>query len=585
MEPRISKGKTIALLLAILALGGWLRLDGVLDRGPYISDEADYVSEARFLVTGAHALAESLRIKARENREGVDIWTYDEQADRIAEGTEGLALKYGRPGHVLLIALAMEILEPDDSAGAVVSALFGTASILVLFLLGRALYSTRVGLIAALLFAVSGYHVWFSRALFAEANTVFFLLVSLLFYVRSRRDSAVSGLVPVALAGLFCGLGFVVHHRLYVLLLFLWAFEAHLWLAERDRPSETKINRALYLNLSVAVPIILMEIPYYLAAVVLRNFGEALPFQTYLEQVVKMIGFQAGYLAIFRSLWSWSNVATYPYLFFKMDGLIPLVLMATGLVTLLRRRSRADLMVLALLLVPLAYYTMTMPVLRYGVVVLPFACLAAANSVLFTGPASLDSRRGRLAWIAIAAVAVLVAGSIKSREISDVHAGYREAMETLGNRGDLKHISNYVHPCRVYAGFENTEPFPTSWEAFHDLRQRGFNTWVSVGFVRFFEPYLAELKEIYQAETAAIEDAAEIEGAVETGLTPIASVDNPFGGSLQNLFEVNYRFADTLAYVRDAKKNKAGLIEIYDIRPLVEKAAGERDPRGKESPE
>ena len=108
---------------------------------------------------------------------------------------------------------------------------------------------------------------------------------------------------------------------------------------------------------------------------------------------------------------------------------------------------------------------------------------------------------------------------------------------------------------------------------------------MSVGFVRFFQPYLEELKEIYRHETAAIEEAAEIEKTVESSLTPIARIDNPFGGSIQNLFEVNYRFSDTLAYIRDAETNKAGLIEIYDIRPLVDKAAEARGPRREESSE
>ena len=582
---------TIALLLGIVILGAAVRWPGISSCGPVIADGADYTSEARFLHTGVRALAESFRVYQRERREGVNHWIYAEQATAMKAGTEGLPLKYGRPGHVLFLALVMELLGPVDYAGAVVSAFFGTLSIPLLFLLGRRLYGDRAGLLAALALAVSGYHVHYCRTAMTETDSLFFLLVTVFFYVGSRRPPTAGGhYLRIALTGLFCGVGFVVHHRLLLLLLLLWVLEAHFWWRDREAGFREKAVRWILLHLFFALPILLTEAPYYGAIIALRNLQAHLPFQTYLEQVLKMVGYQTAYLAVFKLFASPANYLSFPYLFWKVDGPVHALAYLVGVALLLRRRSREDLFVLLFFLFPVLYYSSSMPVMRYGAFALPFGALAAAWG-LFGVPAlgfgTGDPARPRLGGKAAVAAGLLlvVSGGIFSVRGARIDAGFREAMAWVLDRGDGKHISTYIHPCRVYAGMEETASPPGSEADLRRLYDEGHRYWVAVGFTRFFHQYIerfALTRPEGSPERAVIETAAATSRRVEEGLDPVAVIPNPFGASIRNLFEVNYNFRDTLEYLSEADRNGAGEIRIYDLDDLYGPAGSQMSPIGQD---
>jgi len=572
--------RTAVLLLGIVLLGAALRWHGITACGPVIADGADYISETRFLHTGVRALAESFRTFQRERREGKDLWVYAEQAARMKEATEGLALKYGRPGHVLFIALAMEIVGPVDYAGALVSAFFGTLSLFVLFILGRQLYGDRAGLLASLALATSGYHIYYSRSAMTEADSLFFLLVAVSFYIASRRRGAAGGrYATTALAGLFCGIGFVVHHRLLLLLLLFWILEGHFWWKDREVGRPEKAVRWVLLHVCFTVPILMTEAPYYAAILALRNFHTHLPFQTYLEQVFKMVGYQTGYLAIFKLFASRANFLTYPYLFWKLDGPVHAAAYLTGALILIRRRRLEDLFILLFFLLPLLYYSSSMPVMRYGAFSLPFGALAAAGG-LFGLPRAC-TEQGSRPWpglgrraATLAALLMIASSAIFSLRGSRIEAGYREAMTWVMDRGDGKHISTYIHPCRVYAGMENTAVPPGNEAELRSRYQDGYRYWVAVGFTRFFYKYLHRFALTLPGgspERSAIEELSRVAHRVEDGLVPVAVISNPFGASIQNLFEVNYNFFDTTDYLARAGESGADVIRIYDLAEYFDK--------------
>ena len=580
-QPNSHTKRTAVLLLGIVLLGAALRWHGITACGPVIADGADYISEARFLHTGARALAESFRTYWREHRGGEDLWVYAEQAARMSEATEGLALKYGRPGHVLFIALVMEIFGPVDYAGAIVSAFFGTLSLVVLFLLGRQLYGNHAGLVASLALATSGYHVYYSRSALTEADSLFFLLVTVALYVASRRPPLTGGrYIATALAGLFCGIGFVVHHRLLLLLLLIWILEAHFWWRVREIGRTEKAVRWVLLHVGFAVPILLAETPYYASILVLRNFQAHLPFQTYLEQVLKMVGYQTGYLAIFKLFASPANFLTYPYLFWKIDGPVHAAAYLAGALILLRRRRLEDIFVLLFFLLPLLYYSSSMPVMRYGAFSLPFGAIAAAGGLFgvpraCAEPVSRPRPRLGLRAASVAAVLILVSGTVFSLRGSRIKAGYREAMAWVMDRSDGKHISTYIHPCRVYAGMENTAAPPGTEAELHSRYLVGYRYWVSVGFTRFFHTYLNRFALTLpegSRERTAIEELSKVAYEVEEGLVPAAVISNPFGASLQNLFEVNYNFFETTDYLAEPERLGADVIRIFDLAERFEPA-------------
>lgn len=85
-------------------------------------------------------------------------------------------------------------------AGRYVSALAGTASILVLFLLARRLFTPGISLLAAALLAVSPLHVTVSRYLKEDALLTFFVLLTMLFLIKAVQDGRRMSLVLSAVA-------------------------------------------------------------------------------------------------------------------------------------------------------------------------------------------------------------------------------------------------------------------------------------------------------------------------------------------------------------------------------------------------
>jgi 4-amino-4-deoxy-L-arabinose transferase-like glycosyltransferase len=73
----------------------------------------------------------------------------------------------------------------DETAVRATGVLFGTLTILAVFLLGRRLFSERVGLVAAVLLAVSPWHFQFSRSGFRGILLPFFLTISVLLLLRA----------------------------------------------------------------------------------------------------------------------------------------------------------------------------------------------------------------------------------------------------------------------------------------------------------------------------------------------------------------------------------------------------------------
>ena len=119
--------------------------------------------------------------------------------------------------------------------------IFGIASIPLLFLVGRAVATTREGLLAAAFLAVSYHHVWFSQNARGYTALLFWtLLCTLLFYrgLERRRWPPFLAYAVAAALGAYTHLTFVfvvVSHAAAVLLLAAQSFrggrEALSWLA------------------------------------------------------------------------------------------------------------------------------------------------------------------------------------------------------------------------------------------------------------------------------------------------------------------------------------------------------------------
>jgi 4-amino-4-deoxy-L-arabinose transferase-like glycosyltransferase len=152
---------------------------------------------------------------------GVHAFDLLERGDHrwIGASTSSHLLAYDQ-----LLAWSMRLFGADHAGLVMHSVLLGTLTVPLLYLLGRSMFGSRVGLIAATLLCVSYTHIHFSRILFGATPTFVLTLVVLLLYRGLRsRDPLWFGL-----AGVLSGLNFALYDSARVipivcLATFLWA--------------------------------------------------------------------------------------------------------------------------------------------------------------------------------------------------------------------------------------------------------------------------------------------------------------------------------------------------------------------------
>ncbi len=122
---------------------------------------------------------------------------------------------FSPPLYVALVALAHAMVGGSlDRVAVLVSALFGTLTVGLLWWIGRSWFGSAAGLAAAAMLALSDFHIALSRAALTDVTFAFFLLAAVALIVGAfDRDS----LLLAALAGLCTGLA--------------WNTKYHGWLA------------------------------------------------------------------------------------------------------------------------------------------------------------------------------------------------------------------------------------------------------------------------------------------------------------------------------------------------------------------
>ncbi len=132
-----------------------------------------------------------------------DEAVYGGQAANLA-GVEGFADKFSVfRAHPLLFQLTVSLfyrVEFIDVIGRYVAGLFGLATIVATYLVGRRLYDHRIGLLAAAFLAVTPYHVVVSRQALLESPMTLFFALSMWAYahyhgVRTLRWSGAVGVL------------------------------------------------------------------------------------------------------------------------------------------------------------------------------------------------------------------------------------------------------------------------------------------------------------------------------------------------------------------------------------------------------
>lgn len=96
------------------------------------------------------------------------------------------------PLYYITLHFWMQAFGDSEFALRLLSALFGTASIIATYALGKLMFNTRAGIMAALILSVSLFHIQFSQEARAYTMMAFFSIMSFYFFIRLTERRHIS---------------------------------------------------------------------------------------------------------------------------------------------------------------------------------------------------------------------------------------------------------------------------------------------------------------------------------------------------------------------------------------------------------
>lgn len=284
--------------------------------------------------------------------------------------------------------------------GRTVGAVTGTAAVLVVYAIGRRLFDTRTGLVAAAFLALAFLHVRDSHYATTDAPMVCLMMIAVLFIVRVHQEERTRDRV---LAGVFAGLAMATKYNAFLLALPMAATVLfRMWDAPGARLEALRRSHVLHLLVPFGAAFLLAT-PY-----VLLDFGQFRHDIAGLSRLhtagmtpPEMLGIGWKYHLIFSLRYGL--------------GLPLLVTGLAGLAFLLARRPRIGVLLGTF---PIAYYLVAgsgyTVYVRYMIPAVPYLCLTAAVLVCVVADYARRLGRGALVGATVALAACVVWPSAES---------------------------------------------------------------------------------------------------------------------------------------------------------------------------
>ena len=165
----------------------------------------------RFLNLGFHDLQAWDEALYTVRAESILLWGH--WLDQSTHAIGGLYSALHPPLQVWLSALLFKLTSVNEFTARLVSAVAGALTLPVIFLIGRQLHSRRLGLLAALLYGLTPFTVFFTRQGQFDSLLTFFLTLSAFFIIKSLEGGPRQHII---LAGIAAGLGLMT--KLFVAL-------------------------------------------------------------------------------------------------------------------------------------------------------------------------------------------------------------------------------------------------------------------------------------------------------------------------------------------------------------------------------
>jgi len=463
----------IAVLTGVLVIAAVLRFASLDQRGLIYWDEAKFALEGLRL----HAYIQS--------------WFGSSPVDA------GKTIGTAKPTHALLIALAYFVLGVHTYSPLFLNAFCSVVAVGVVFLIGRRLFGPWVGLVAALLLAVSEYDVIYARSALSESDANLLFLLAVFFWVidwerlvaavsefkvqgskinggpGSPGAQAVAATDPSAsnthtsdrrsigptrmliLSGLLAGLAFTANYRLGIYVLVLVVFDL-VWVV-REYGFRAIIRRfTSWLPSCAAVPLL-----WQLADLIARGSGHVL-FRSEVNIVVnsgKSLILKSAqqnqpeyYLqqALFQLHGSKGSAGLhfdpgiYLQWFFVREGWVIPILLVAGLVMAIRFRQLAWMALASLVVFPYVVYVFAPYVVPRNLdAAIPFVCLLSA-AALVTAAERIPRDLVRRVTVVGLGCAIAVYGGVLTWRLTGERSGIAQAAAYVQSHGGKALSSNEI---------------------------------------------------------------------------------------------------------------------------------------------
>jgi 4-amino-4-deoxy-L-arabinose transferase-like glycosyltransferase len=173
----VTRRTTYLLLFLIIIGGAILRFYQISEKGLFFWDEGLFLMGARFVRWRLVELAENI------SRFG---WRLTSLHSDVANFV-GYPVFLQKPGQVIGLTILSFFIGTGDYLGQAASALLGTASLVVIFLIGRQVGGSKLGLLSAFFLAVCPTHLHYSRLGLHEVPSLFFVMTAVWLHFLSLR--------------------------------------------------------------------------------------------------------------------------------------------------------------------------------------------------------------------------------------------------------------------------------------------------------------------------------------------------------------------------------------------------------------
>ncbi len=483
-----------AALIAVLMAAAFFRFGGITSVGIRFDDEGAYVGDARLWHRCARVATDVQSVSA--------VMQGDKAAlqKRMSDIGVDFAARYAKPsqGYTFLGAATMFVAGDRPAALLLLNAAAGTLAVLLVYAIGSALFTRPIGLCAALLLAVSPYHLFYCRSAFADATTGLFALAGIWIWIAGSKR----GWPPrrtYLLAGILLGYAATCHYRALYLpgVVILADILLTSWRRRSDDATtmtpRTWIRRWGWLAAGTVTPALAIELIFRTARAAAWASDSFLPVDTFFESAwawIQLVLATGEADAARGRISALTNVTAYAGYLIHWHGVAAVLIALVGLLIVIRRPGNMRVPALLVLVSLVLLINQPYAVARALSLAVPMICVCAAVAIVTIANLQILGRSGRLVIAPIVLVLCVAPALPRAYRMIGQHSAVADAAVFIETRGrqavaigiDTYHQSKYwlyLERANVEVVNEKLHKWGSPKDATARLRSRGVR-WVII---------------------------------------------------------------------------------------------------------